>query len=84
MRMMHPAVRKELTAAWEATFGEQLSNESQGNTPSTGPNAFFDEELDWCEQTRRFYSAGGAKRAKAAARARRRQSRRRRSELIFP
>ena len=43
MCIMHPAVWKELTAAWEATFGEPLSNESQGKVPrkhpSTGPNA---------------------------------------------
>ena len=40
-----------------------LSNESLGNPPSTGPNAFSDEERDWCKQTRRFFSAGGGSRA---------------------
>ena len=36
----------ELTAAREATFGEPLSNESLGENPCTGQNAFSDEELD--------------------------------------
>ena len=54
---------EELTEAWEYTFGVALSNESLGNPPSTGPNAFSDEERAWCEQTRRFFSAGGGSRA---------------------
>ena len=52
----------ELTAAREATFGEPLSNENLGKPPSTGPNAFYEEERNWCEPeyTRR---EGGASRA---------------------
>ena len=59
LRVQHVTVWKELTEAWEYTFGVALSNESLENPASTGPNAFSDEERAWCEQTRRFFSAGG-------------------------
>ena len=63
LRVQHATVWKELTEAWEYTFGVALSNESLGNPPFTGPNAFSDEERAWCKQTRRFFSAGGGSRA---------------------
>ena len=70
---MHPTVWKDLTAGWETTSGEPLSNESLGNPPSTlstASNAFSDEELDWCEQTRRLFCAGGTSRAASLPHAR--------------
>ena len=70
MRIIYPTVWKELTTVWEATFCEQLSNEGLGKPPFTGPNAYFDEELDWCTQNRRFFGAGGASRAASPPRAR--------------
>jgi len=63
LRVQHSTVWKELTAAWEETFGVPLSNESLGNPPSTGPNSFSADERAWCEQTRRFLIAGGESRA---------------------
>jgi hypothetical protein len=59
LRVQHLNVWKELTAAWEETFGVPLSDESLGNPPSTGPNSFSADERAWCEQTRRFLIAGG-------------------------
>ena len=51
----------KLTAAWEAIFGELLSNEILGENPSTAPNAFSDEERDWCEH----WCGRGLRRARA-------------------
>ena len=39
--IMHATVWKELTAAWETTFGEPLSNESLGNPPPQGRTRFL-------------------------------------------
>ena len=55
--------------AWETTFSERLSNESLGKPPSAGPNAFSDEEREQCEQSRCFFSAGGASRVASPPRA---------------
>jgi len=63
LRVQHSTVWKELTAAWEDTFGVPLSNESLGNPPSTGPNSFSADERAWWKQTRRFLGAGGESRA---------------------
>ena len=41
---------------------QAAQNRESGETPSIGPNAFSDEELDWCEQTSHFFGAGGASR----------------------
>jgi hypothetical protein len=81
LRVQHSTVWKELTAAWEETFGVPLSNESLWNPPSTGPNLLSADERAWCEQTRRFLIAGGESRAASPPRgegARRRAPARRR------
>ena len=73
MRIMHPTVWKELTAAWAVTFGEPaepLINESLGKPHSIGPNAFPDEERDWCEQNSNFFCAAGESRAASPPHAR--------------
>ena len=40
MQIMHPTVWKELTTAWEATFGEPLSNEILVKPPPKGRMRF--------------------------------------------
>ena len=57
------AALKELTDAWEETFGYPLTIERLGDPPATGTNAFTEEERAWCEETRRYFSAGGRGRA---------------------
>jgi len=63
LRTKHSTVWSELTAAWLDTFGVPLNNETLGTPPAAGPNAFSEEEREWCAQTLRFFSAGGAERA---------------------
>ena len=47
MRKPSGLVLKELTAVWEATFGEQLSNESLGNPRPQGQTRFLTKsEID--------------------------------------
>ena len=57
------AALKELTDAWEETFGYPLTIERLGDPPATGTNAFTEEERAWCEETRRYFSVGGRGRA---------------------
>ena len=63
LREQHATVWKELTDAWEETFGYPLTIERLGDPPATGTNAFTEEERAWCEETRRYFSAGGRGRA---------------------
>jgi hypothetical protein len=63
LRTRHSTVWSELTAAWLDTFGVPLNNETLGTPPAAGPNAFSEEEREWCAQTLRYFSAGGAERA---------------------
>ena len=63
LRTKHSTVWSELTAAWLDTFGVPLNNETLGTPPAAGPNAFSEEEREWCAQTLRYFSAGGAERA---------------------
>ena len=63
LREQHATVWKELTDAWEETFGYPLTIERLGDPPATGTNAFTEEERAWCEETRRYFSANGRGRA---------------------
>jgi len=59
LRVKHGTVWNELNAAWSATFGSPFSKESLVQPPAGGLYAFSDEKRRWCEQTLRFFTAGG-------------------------
>ena len=59
LRVKHSTVWTELTEAWKAIFGSPLSKESLVQPPAGGSYAFSDEEQQWCEQTLRYFGAGG-------------------------
>ena len=62
LRAKHKTVWTELTTAWADTFGVSLTDATLGMPPIAGPNAFSNEEQEWCTQTLRFFGAGAGAR----------------------